>query len=344
MADLTPLDAGGPSLPCHMDGAQLSYARALLHRGLDLALSLSSSPFVSGHNQGPQPFSRFENKLGMRFLFVPAGWFMMGSPPHEPDLKAHEQIHGVTLTKGFFLQTAPVTVDQWRAFSEETGYRSEAEINGSLIWNDRGVALKEGYHWRKPGFDQSGASPVTCITHRDAIRFIHWLRKTDGRAYDLPTEAQWEYACRAGSSSRYFFGNGEERLNEYAWFWGNADKRPHPVAMKRPNAWGFCDMLGNVWELCRDHCSLQHGPRGAAILSDTYGKGDFTDPVSLKGPFRICRGGDWACLPTNCRPAKRMACSPRSGANIRGLRLAIHEAETENSNSAHFQPKHEGCD
>jgi formylglycine-generating enzyme required for sulfatase activity len=329
MADLISLEADGPSVPCNMDEAQRSYARRILHRGLDLALTLSSGPFVSKRNQGPLAFSHFENKLGMRFLFVPAGCFMMGSPPPEPDLKAHEQIHGVTLTKGFFLQTAPVTVDQWRVFSEETGYRSEAETNGSLIWNDRGVVLKEGYHWRNPGFDQSGASPVTCITYRDATRFINWLRKADGRLYDLPTEAQWEYACRAGSSSRYFFGNEEERLNEYAWFWGNADRRTHPVAMKQPNAWGFYDMLGNVWELCRDHCGLKHGPHGATILSDTYGKGNFTDPVSLKGPFRICRGGDWACLPTNCRPAKRMACSPRSGANIRGLRLAIHASDKE---------------
>jgi formylglycine-generating enzyme required for sulfatase activity len=190
--------------------------------------------------------------------------------------------------------------------------------------------FKNGHHWQEPGFEQAEDFPVTCITYRDAAHLARWLRKTDGRLYGLPAEAQWEYGCRAGSDGRYFFGNDEAQLGEYAWFWGNSGNRPHAVARKRPNDWGFYDMLGNVWELCMDHCGLKHEPRGATILSDTYGEGVFLDPLCLQGPFRICRGGDWACLPNSCRPAKRMACSPRSAANIRGLRLAIHLPGYEN--------------
>jgi formylglycine-generating enzyme required for sulfatase activity len=329
MADLITTEAVDPRILCHSEGVGLSYGREILSRGLELALSLASNASILHPDPGPPPISLFENGLGMRYLYVPPGAFIMGSPPHEPDLKLHERTHGVRLTKGFFLQTTPVTVDHWHAFSVETGYRTETETTGTLIWSDQGVAFKKGYHWQNPGFQQAGDLPVTCITYRDVVQFIQWLRKTDGRLYDLPTEAQWEYVCRAGSDGRYFFGNDEERLDEYAWFWGNSGNHPHAVARKKPNAWGFYDMLGNVWELCLDQCGLKHGPGGATILSDTYGKGEFLDPLSLKGPFRICRGGDWACLPNNCRPAKRMACSPRSGANIRGLRLAIHVPECE---------------
>jgi formylglycine-generating enzyme len=334
MVDLIAMKADDPEAICDEEGDALTYARTIVSRGLDLALTLASSAPILHPELGPPPFSLFENELGMRFLYVPAGTFTMGSPLHEPDLKPHERTHGVRLTKGFFFQTTPVTVDHWHVFSAETGYRSEAETTGALIWSDRGVAFKKGYHWQNPGFDQAEDFPVTCITYRDAVQFILWLRNTDGRLYELPTEAQWEYACRAGSDGRYFFGNDEEQLDEYAWFWGNSGNHPHAVARKRPNAWGFYDTLGNVWELCRDHCGLKHGPNGATILSDTYGKGDLLDPLSLKGHFRICRGGDWACLPNNCRPAKRMACSPRSGANIRGLRLAIHVPGNENCASA----------
>jgi sulfatase modifying factor 1 len=333
MVDLIPMEADAPLTLCQSEGMELSYRRVILNRGLDLALTLTSSDPILHPDPGLPAFSPFENGLGMRFLYVPPGAFMMGSPAHEPDMKAHEQSHGVMLTKGFFLQTTPVTVDHWHGFSVETGYRTEAETTGTLIWGDQGVAFKKGYHWQKPGFEQAGDLPVTCVTYRDAVQFIHWLRKTDGRLYDLPTEAQWEYACRAGSEGRYFFGNDEERLDEYAWFWDNSGNQPHAVARKKPNAWGFYDMLGNVWELCRDHCDLKHRPGGATILSDTYGKGAFMNPLCMEGPFRICRGGDWACLPHNCRPAKRMACSPRSGANIRGLRLAIHVPGNESCGS-----------
>lgn len=323
MADLVQTNADGPGAIRRMDGRELTCAKAIVTRGLDLALTLASSVPVFHPDPGPRAFSLFENKWGMRFLYVPAGAFLMGSPPHEPDVKTHEQAHGVTLSTGFFLQTTPVTVAQWQAFSEETGHKSEAESNGSLIWGSHGVLFKKGYHWKEPGFRQAGDFPVTCITYGDAVQFIGWLRKTDGRLYDLPTEAQWEYACRAGSAGRYFFGQDEAHLDEHAWFWVNSESHPHAVARKRSNAWGFYDMLGNVWELCRDHCGLKHGPGGTAILSDTYGKVERVDPLCTRGPFRICRGGDWACLPSNCRPAKRMACSPRSSANIRGFRLAI---------------------
>jgi formylglycine-generating enzyme required for sulfatase activity len=140
--------------------------------------------------------------------------------------------------------------------------------------------------------------------------------------YRLPTEAEWEYACRAGSSSRFCFGEDEEALGDYAWYWPNSGKRPHPVGQKKPNAWGLHDMHGHVWELCEDSCDWRKEKGRAGIHTDTY-RGDMKDPLCRQGRYRIARGGDWMSPARSCRAAKRLICAPKSANTVRGFRLAL---------------------
>src|SRR5262249_22137664 len=136
--------------------------------------------------------------------------------------------------------------------------------------------------WQNPGFEQTVEHPVVCVTWHDAVMFCQWLSKKEGRVYDLPTEAQWEYACRAGTAMAYYFGNDPELLKEHAWYGDNSEKQTHPVGQLLPNPWKLYDMYGNVRQWCRD------GLR-------TYTEGSVDDP---RGPetadsHRGFRGGDW---------------------------------------------------
>jgi formylglycine-generating enzyme required for sulfatase activity len=135
----------------------------------------------------------------------------------------------------------------------------------------------------------------------------------DGYAYTLPTEAQWEYACRAGSSTRFSYGDdpGYAQLGEYAWYSGNSSSQTHSVATKRPNAWGFYDMHGNVWEWCLDWYGA-------------YATGTVTDPTGVaSGSYRVDRGGSWDRYPRLCRSAYRNRDVPGLRSDYLGFRAAV---------------------
>ena len=102
------------------------------------------------------------------------------------------------------------------------------------------------------GFEQTDEHPVVNVSWNDALAFCRWLSKKEGKICRLPTEAEWEYACRAGSTTRYCFGDDASDLGEYAWYGANSDRKTHPVGTKKPNAWGLYDMHGNAWEWCAD--------------------------------------------------------------------------------------------
>ncbi|HLC15756.1 MAG TPA: SUMF1/EgtB/PvdO family nonheme iron enzyme, partial [Thermodesulfovibrionia bacterium] len=158
-------------------------------------------------------WSNIENSLKMKFAYIPPGKFMMGST-------------NVTLSQGFFMQTTPVTQGQWKALMGNNPSR-----------------------FKRCGDD----CPVESVSWHDAQKFIEKLNKREGvNKYRLPTEAEWEYAARAGSDTAYCFGDDEARLSEYAWYDKNSDGRTHPVAKKKPNAWWLYDMHGNVWEWSED--------------------------------------------------------------------------------------------
>jgi formylglycine-generating enzyme required for sulfatase activity len=140
--------------------------------------------------------------------------------------------------------------------------------------------------------------PVEIVSWDDAIAFCRKLSQMTGKSYTLPTEAQWEYACRAGGTTEYCIGDSMIGLDEYAWYSKNSGGQTHDVGQKKPNAWGLYDMHGNVWEWCLDW----YGP---------YGRENVRNPTGLaSGQYRVVRGGSWNGLPRNCRSANRIRAAP----------------------------------
>lgn len=226
-----------------------------------------------------------ENAIGMKFKLINPGMFHMGSSDG-PWLE--RPAHRVTISKGFYMQTTEVTQGQWKALMD-----------------------KNPSHFKTFGDN----FPVENVSWNDARAFIKKLNtkeKTD--KYRLPTEAEWEYACRAGSNTD--FAN-DKSIDEMGWYERNSKEKTHTVAEKEANAWGLFDMHGNVWEWVKDCCK----DRRSEIITDTYREG-LTDPVSTKGRSRICRGGSWYDYDTTCRSANRYSYPPASKDNRLGFRVA----------------------
>jgi len=199
---------------------------------------------------------------------------------------------------------------------EETGYKTEAEqdgkggygfIDGHLIQNH------PQFIWSGDlGFPQADDHPVLNVSWNDATAFCQWLSKKQNAGYGLPTEAQWEYACRAGTTTLWHCEDSDTTLQEHAWFVGNADGKTHPVGQLKPNAWGLYDMHGNVWEWCEDW----YGP-------DYYAQSLLRDPSGpTTGSSRVCRGGCYLISARRCRSANRYHCSPNARSFNFGFRVA----------------------
>ncbi len=239
-----------------------------------------------------QAGARIKNELGMDFVYVPPGSFLMGSPKDEVGRDPNERQWQVTLTQGFYLQSTEVTQAQWEAVMGE---------NPS--------------HFKHHGWNH----PVENVSWFDVEEFIKRLNaKENTNAYRLPTESEWEYACRAGSSSAFHYYNGDSPgdssgysnvLDRLGWYFRNSQSATHPVGMKEPNAWGIYDMHGNVWEWCADWV----GPYPFVHTVDPDG------PDS--GPARIRRGGSFSHFPMFCRSANRSWFSPYDSAPDLGFRL-----------------------
>lgn len=236
---------------------------------------------------------RIRNKLGMEFVFCPPGEFMMGVHVSEPGWNVKDNQHNVKLTKGFYIQNTEVTQDQWKM------------LMGT-----------------NPSF-YSGCGdncPVEQVSWDDCRKYIERINKIDpGKNYRLPTEAEWEYACRADTASLYSWGNGADC---YKANFGNSifsqecnpinAGRPRPVASYPPNAWGLYDMHGNVLEWCQDWHAAYNAQNGQT---------DPTGPSS--GSFRICRGGGWYTDAGYVRSAARTWNNPAHKGNGLGFRLAF---------------------
>lgn len=205
-------------------------------------------------------------------------------------------------------------MDQFRQFALAAGYRSEAEVSGTgFASNGKDWVPTAGVSWQSPGFPQSGQDPVVCITWNDARAFCEWLSRKEGRVYRLPTEAEWEYACRTGAPTRWPFAGDESQLPSHAWYTANAQGRTHPVGSLKPNAWGLHDMLGNVWEWCGDFYTDVYPSDQAA-----------TDPAGpATGDRRAIRGGGWADGPSDLRPATRWGLPPTDPDNDTGFRVVL---------------------
>jgi len=202
------------------------------------------------------------NSIGMKLARIPAGEFMMGSGSYSQETT----VHTVTLSADFWIGQNEVTQDEYR------------RVMGT-----------------SPAAFQGNERPVEGVSWEDASEFCRRLGAQERETYRLPTEAEWEYVCRAGSRSAFCYGDDDTRLGEFAWYDASAGPKTHPVGSRKPNDWGIYDMHGNVWEWCQDWYG-----------EDFYSTGPSTDPKGPStGEYRVLRGGCWYNRPVFCRSARR---------------------------------------
>jgi len=260
---------------------------------------------------------------GMVFVRIAPGRFLMGSDTGKDDEKP---VHQVRVTRPFFMQTTPVTRSQFRAFVEATGYRTEAELgDGAFVWTTD-WEKKVDANWKNPYFQQDDRHPVVCVSWNDAQAFVQWLNTVDpGRGYRLPTEAEYEYAARAGSGSPFFWGDDPEQAVRYGNTTDAAARRVNPawngisgddgfaftspVAQFKPNAWALFDMVGNILAWCQDW----YGP---------YAQEPATDPAGpASGKERVLRGTSWHSNAAGARTAYRTRFPPDRRHAFLGFRV-----------------------
>ena len=257
----------------------------------------------------------------LELVRIEPGTFWQGSPPDEAGRGTDEMPRPVTLTKPFLLGKYPVTRGQFARFVAETGSRTEAESgpSGGFGWDGAQLKQSKDFTWKNPGFAQTDEHPVTIVSYKDAEAFLRWLTRKSGRTFALPSEAQWEYAARAGGSPAMD-----------AWHKDNSGNATHPVGQKAANAWGLGDMLGNVWEWCEDW----YAP---------YPTGDTRDPVQRNAnlsdkPRRVLRGGSWLREPKFCRPAARYRNDALSRNADNGFRVMTFDLEARTAAPAVYPP------
>lgn len=257
--------------------------------------------------------------VSVELVRVPKGEFLQGSPESESGREIDEVARKVALSKDFLLGTTPVTVAQFRRFVEESGYKTEAESGPSGGFGVVGGQLLQQpqFNWKNPGYRQSDEHPVTIITLTDATAFLRWLSGKAGRPMILPTEAQWEYACRAGTASRFFNGDDDASLDAIGWSSSNSGGSPHPVRQKQANGFGLFDMSGNVYEWCQDSYNI-------------YSSNAATDPLQTEGQAgeklrHVLRGGSWMRAPKRCRSAARYRATAGTRNAENGFRVACLE-------------------
>ncbi len=261
--------------------------------------------------------------IAYAFRWCPAGSFTMGSPEREIGRHRNEPQHEVTLTEGFWLLETPVTQEMWES------------VMGTTIAEQRDKA-SEGW----PLYGVGKKHPMYYVSWEECQKFCWEISEETGETISLPTEAQWEYACRAGSETALYTGEIDFKeffispaLDEIGWYRGNSsqdyegegmDSRnwievrnhgnfsgSHPVGEKKPNSWGLYDMHGNVWEWCED-------------LYGDYPSGGITDPKgSENGPGYIVRGGSWNCVAADCRSADRRVGNPENRIIDVGFRVLL---------------------
>ncbi|MCY3018460.1 MAG: formylglycine-generating enzyme family protein [Planctomycetota bacterium] len=222
----------------------------------------------------------------LELVLIPAGKFTMGSPATETEAhqRNDETQHEVTISTPFYMGQYEITQAQYEA------------VIGS-----------------NPSRVKGAKNPVEQVSWDGAQEFCRKLSAKAGKTLRLPTEAEWEYACRAGTTTRFSSGDADSALADVAWYDANSERKPHPVGQKKPNAWGLYDMHGNVWEWCQD-------------FYGAYAEGTATDPPgAVNGTSRVVRGSGWVFSPWSCRSANRGGSppDPRYGGADIGFRVVV---------------------
>jgi formylglycine-generating enzyme required for sulfatase activity len=293
----------------------------------------------------------FELSPGLQFRLIPPGEFLMGST--EADLEKLLRMypnakrewytpelpqHRVRITRPFWLARCQLTRGQFAAFVRDTGYKTEGEADGKggWSWNDSTGKWEQDpkITWRTPGFDQTDEHPVLVVSWNDAKAYCAWLSKRTGKTVRLPTEAEWEFACRAGTTTWYYSGDDPETLAKVGnvadgtlkrhfpkWQWETISAEDGyvftaPVGKFQPNAFGLYDMHGNAWDWTEDRHSSDYYQQVARSIVE-----DPTGPPS--GSSRVVRGGSWYNHAGYCRSAFRYLFHPSSRNHFIGFRLVV---------------------
>ncbi len=280
------------------------------------------------------------NSVGQTMILIPPGAFLMGSTDEQVEaaLKAADSIgadqstkdriekterpqHQVAFTQPMRMSATEVTVGQFKQFSAATKYVTEAE---NVAQGDPTVQT-----YLNPGYATTDDSPAAMITWNDAAAYCEWLTQQETRPerprkYRLPTEAEWEYACRAGTTTQYSFGDDYHELSKYGWYYKNAGDRSHWVGSLLPNPFGLFDMHGNLWEWCSDYWDESWYEK---TLSQNIVANDPIGPSAGSVPLRVMRGGNWLSNASFCRSAYRNLSAPSSRNYYHGFRC-VSDVET----------------
>ncbi|MCC5842477.1 MAG: formylglycine-generating enzyme family protein, partial [Opitutales bacterium] len=297
----------------------------------------AASPVKTGPELGQNINVELPGGVLLELVWIPSGYFVMGS---KEDFKRRRflgigfktvndaetgRLDGegpqtqVRLTRGYWLGRYVVTIRQWRIFVESTSYRTQAEQHGGVIvWTGSEWTHRSGSSWRNT-FAVKEQNPVVGVSWNDGVEFCNWLTNREraagrlprGYEYSLPSEAQWEYACRAGTTTRFYSGNRDSDLARVGWFKENSGGSTQPVGQKVANAWGLSDMHGNVWEWTRSW----HGSYPGGVVDDFEGP--------LRSLTRVARGGCWFTDPQGCRAAMRGGNVDYYRCSNLGFRLAL---------------------
>ena len=271
--------------------------RTLLLLGLFLATATFLDAQEADYTQ-PIPGTDF----AVEMVYLPAGSFTMGSPEDELGRADDEPLTGPITMPAFYISAHEITFDQYLPFREKSYDSAEAAAADYDV--DAVTRPSPPYLDFTYGMGSRGGFPAVSMTQQAALRYCRWLYEKTGQFYRLPTEAEWEYACRAGTTTAYYFGDSPTALDDYAWYFDNADDAYHRVGQKQPNAWGLYDMLGNVAEYTADPY--------------TPDRADFDPeqpqrvPGTIRGKYRrVVKGGAYDDDPDACRCAARIPSDPR---------------------------------
>ncbi|MEZ6089859.1 MAG: SUMF1/EgtB/PvdO family nonheme iron enzyme [Pirellulaceae bacterium] len=334
-----------------------------------LLLSLSCIGAVAlAQPSGP---SEVRDGVGQTYRLIPAAHFEMGSS--DPTDFRYDHVNrpaddarpwvAVILTHPYYMATTEVTVGQFRRFVEATGHVTTAEKEekaaGIVGWQpvadekgrpERSFAVDKSFTWRNPGYSQTDEHPVVGVSHDDAVAYCQWLSKLDGAEYQLPTEAQWEHACRAGTTTHFSFGDQYRSVFQQHANFADTDLEKHaagravmqwlfdaatepgdghaftaPVGSYRPNAFGLHDMHGNVWEWCRDSYLdtfyQQFDRKNRQELRPRAIDPICTEKWNQHGLWQVIRGGSWYLSPMQCRSGTRGVFNAKDAACYLGFRV-----------------------